>query len=568
MDRPLRSPLNHTSPLEGNAPHLREELSGYYCPIESNEPLYKKIARFKALHQHLKADGASINGHDSYQGSILFRLANQIRNSLDLETILQTTVSEVRNLLHVDRCHFIWCLPCGDQMNLTITHESKTQALPSLLGDFPTQDESFLATAIAHLQQLRIDDVTNSADLTLEARSLLMRFGMAACLLFPLKTHSGQFGAILCSHCSNLRIWSDNEVELLQAVTDQVAIALDQAELLARARATALAAQTQADYLSEALKKLQQTQAQLVQHEKMSSLGQLVAGVAHEINNPVNFISGNITHATNYIQNLLELLQLYQECHPQPDPRIEAKVEEIDLMFLIDDLLKILSSMAMGTDRIRQIVLSLRNFSRLDEAEVKPVDIHEGIENTLLILKSRLRITSKGQDIRIVREYGKLPLVECYAGQLNQVFMNILGNAIDALEERMKTPDLTLEHWDKPCPPEEGRSSSQFSPRPAQFSDPTILIQTDIIEDSDSAVPHVAIRIRDNGIGMDESVKQKLFNPFFTTKPVGKGTGLGLSISYQIIVDKHNGILKCTSEPGHGTEFLIQIPIRSTALPT
>ncbi len=475
----------------------------------------------------------------SYQTSILFRIVNQIRKSLDLETILQTTVSEIRNLLSINYCHFLWCLPNGKQEQLTLTHEAKTPESPSCLGDLPSQQTEALAAAITHLKRLKIDQVSTSADLTLEARSLLTELGITSSLLFPLKTHSGQFGAILCSHCQSVRKWSNPEVELLQAVTDQVAIALDQAELLARTRATALAAQTQADYLSEALKKLQQTQAQLVQHEKMSSLGQLVAGVAHEINNPVNFISGNITYATNYIRQLLELLQLYQDYYPDPASPIQVKMEEMDLRFLIDDLLKILSSMAMGTDRIQQIVRSLRNFSRLDEAEVKPVDIHEGIENTLLILKSRFKTTDKRRDIRIIREYGNIPLVECYAGQLNQVFMNLIVNAIDALTD---------------------------------VCDPTITIQTEVIDEPDSAEreetsinpdPLVVIRIRDNGMGMSEAVQQKLFNPFFTTKPVGEGTGLGLSISYQIVVEKHRGILKCVSEPGQGTEFMIQIPVQS-----
>lgn len=536
MDTFLQSRFGKNFPSIGNPSNFLEDVTSSRN-LTGDEPLYKKIARFKALHQHLVANTPYTHQSASHQASLLFRLANQIRNSLDLETILQTTVSEVRNLLQIDYCHFLWCLVDGNHQNLTITHEAKTSNLPNFLGDLPSQQTDVLAKAIIDLTPLRIDQVSTSFDLSTEARSLLTQFGITSSLLLPLKTHSDQYGAILCSHC-HPRSWSDNDIELLQAVIDQVANALDQAELLARAQATALAAQTQATYLAEALHKLQQTQAQLVQHEKMSSLGQLVAGVAHEINNPVNFISGNISHATSYIHNLLELLQLYQECYPEADPRIQAKADEIDLMFIIDDLLKILSSMVMGTDRIRQIVLSLRNFSRLDEADVKPVDIHEGLENTLLILKSRLKTTGKGRTIRVIREYEKLPLVECYAGQLNQVFMNLLSNAIDALEE---------------------------------VPDPTIMVRTEILDTSSTTsenestvdLPCVLIRIQDNGAGISEAVKQKIFNPFFTTKPVGKGTGLGLSISYQIVVEKHRGSLRCISEPGHGTEFLIQIPVRS-----
>jgi two-component system NtrC family sensor kinase len=509
-----------------------------------NQSLYNKLAQLKARRWHQELDQFSSNSSNPYQESILFRLANQIRNSLDLETILQTTVSEVRSLLHIDFCHFLWCLSDGDQASLTITHEAKLLELPSLLGDISTQQTPALADTIFNLKMVRIDHVLTSSDLTPDAQALFVQLGITSELLIPLKTNSGQFGAIMCSHCTGERIWSDNEVKLLQAVTDQVAIALDQAELLARARATALASQTQAEYLVEALKKLQQTQAQLVQHEKMSSLGQLVAGVAHEINNPVNFISGNVTYASNYIQDLLELLELYQACYPTPNSRIQEKAEEIDLPFLIDDLPKLLASMAMGTDRIRQIVLSLRNFSRLDEAEVKPVNIHEGIENTLLILQSRLKSTSKGHSITVNRNYGELPSVECYAGQLNQVFMNILSNAIDALDHGLD-PTITIHTEVTHCPDSKGLNEPQST-----------------------CIPQVTIRIRDNGSGMTDVVKQKLFNPFFTTKPVGKGTGLGLSISYQIVVEKHGGSLRCSSELGQGTEFLLQIPIKAAVIPT
>jgi signal transduction histidine kinase len=325
-------------------------------------------------------------------------------------------------------------------------------------------------------------------------------------------------------------------VKLLQAVTDQLAIALDQAELFAQTQATALAAQTQAQYLATTLHKLQQTQTQLIQHEKMSSLGQLVAGVAHEINNPVNFINGNITYASDYVQDLLALLSLYQEHYPESIAAIQAKAEEIDLEFLAEDLPKLLSSMRIGVDRIRQIVLSLRNFSRLDQAEKKRVDIHEGIDNTLVILQSRLKSNSAGSDIQIIKAYENLPLVDCYAGQLNQVFMNLLSNAIDALDEVVDNPTITIRTELVRCPSED-------------------------TEQTDPCQSHVVIRIHDNGSGITEAVKQKLFNPFFTTKPVGKGTGLGLSISYQIIVEKHGGLLQCFSEPGQGTEFWIQIPV-------
>ena len=294
-------------------------------------------------------------------------------------------------------------------------------------------------------------------------------------------------------------------------------------------------AAVQAQKLEQAMLELKQTEAQLIHTEKMSSLGQLVAGVAHEINNPVSFIHGNITHASQNVQDLLELLQLYQKQYPNSTPEIQEKAEAIDLEFLIEDLPKVISSMKIGADRIREIVLSLRNFSRLDEAGVKAVDIHSGIDSTLMILQNRLKPQSHHLGIQVIKEYGDLPEVECYAGQLNQVFMNILTNAIDALEE----DNLKCLATDTNATP--GK----------------IKIRTEVV-----GYDRITIRIADNGPGMPESVLKRLFDPFFTTKPVGKGTGLGMSISYQIITEKHGGSLQCISSPGQGTEFLIEIPVR------
>ncbi|MDZ8137744.1 MAG: ATP-binding protein [Nostoc sp. DedQUE04] len=290
--------------------------------------------------------------------------------------------------------------------------------------------------------------------------------------------------------------------------------------------------------LKTALSELQRTQAQVVQSEKMSSLGQLVAGIAHEINNPVNFIHGNLTYLDEYTENLLQMIYLYQERHSSHDPEIQALAEKIDLEFLVEDLQKMLSSMKMGTERIRNIVLSLRNFSRMDEAEFKTVDIHEGIESTLLILQHRLKDKPDRSAIEVIKDYGNLPQVECYPGQLNQVLMNILVNAIDALDEA----DIK-------------RTSQQIQENPSQ-----ITIRTSVV-DSQS----IEIAIADNAQGMPESVQNRIFDPFFTTKPVGKGTGMGMAISYQIITEKHGGKLLCFSSLGQGTNFIIQVPIRQQA---
>lgn len=309
--------------------------------------------------------------------------------------------------------------------------------------------------------------------------------------------------------------------------------------------------------LEETLQHLQKAQIQLVQSEKMSSLGQLVAGVAHEINNPVNFIYGNLTHAQQYAEDLLILLRLYQTQFPTGSPEIADQAEEMDLEFVAQDLPKLIASMRVGVDRIREIVRSLRNFSRLDEAEVKAVDIHEGLESTLMILQNRFKAQPEHPKIAVVKEYGSLPLVECYGGQLNQVFMNILTNAVDALEEMSNTRKATQK---TDLAETVNMEANQATLTPEW--EPTIRIQTQPV-----GTEAIAIRIADNGPGIPLDVQQRLLDPFFTTKPVGKGTGLGMSISYQIVVDRHGGSLQCFSAPGQGAEFIIEIPVRQPVHP-
>jgi PAS domain S-box-containing protein len=298
--------------------------------------------------------------------------------------------------------------------------------------------------------------------------------------------------------------------------------------------------QQKAQCLEAFVRELQKQQSQLIQTEKMSSLGQLVAGVAHEINNPVNFIHGNLTHARSYIEDVLSIVHAFQDFYPHPSEAIEELIEEVDLDFLVDDLPRVLESMQMGTHRIREIIASLRTFSRLDEAEVKAVDIHSGIDSTLLILQGRLKATSKRPAIQVHKAYASLPDVECFAGQLNQVFMNILSNAIDALDEQAHQ-----------------RTFEDNTQNPGQ-----IWISTQEMGDR----PTVQVSIRDNGPGIPDSIRQRIFDPFFTTKPVGKGTGLGMSISYQIIVDRHGGQITCQSAAENGTEFCLEIPVQALSL--
>lgn len=292
-----------------------------------------------------------------------------------------------------------------------------------------------------------------------------------------------------------------------------------------------------AQQLEQALLELRSTQTQLVQTEKMSSLGQLVAGIAHEVNNPVNFIHANITYLKQYTKQLLDLVTLYQQEYPEPKSKIRDLIEEIDLGFMAGDLIKIVGSMQVGTERIRQIVLSLRNFSRLDEAQMKSVDIHAGIDSTLLILQHRLKASDKWPIIQIVKDFGKLPLVECYASQLNQVFMNIIANGIDAIEERYQK-----------------LSVAEAEANPGRISICTMM----------TTQKTVIVEISDNGTGIPENVRNRIFNPFFTTKEVGKGTGLGMSISHSIVVEKHKGKIECISSIGCGTTFQIEIPIGTT----
>lgn len=281
--------------------------------------------------------------------------------------------------------------------------------------------------------------------------------------------------------------------------------------------------------LQQALLDLQAAQIQQIQNEKMLALGQLVAGIAHEINNPISFIYGNLEYATQYMQDIVNVIKVYQQEYPNPTPKIKQLVKNIDLNFVINDVQKLMGAMHRGADRIRSIVLALQNFSRLDEAEIKEVDIHSGLESTLVMLQHRLRETANRPVITVVKEYASLPQVRCYPSELNQVFMHLLNNAIDALEPRL----------------------GELHPNP----NPTIRIRTEVTSNT------VKISIADNGHGMDEFVRARAFDPFFTTKGVGKGTGLGLSISYQIIVQKHRGQLSCTSSPTQGAEFLIQIPV-------
>ncbi|AFZ56671.1 sensor histidine kinase [Anabaena cylindrica FACHB-243] len=326
------------------------------------------------------------------------------------------------------------------------------------------------------------------------------------------------------SECNRVEL--ENSYEIQSKLVNRVIQGLEQS----RAEA-----ETRNQELQEAFNNLQMIQTKLVESEKMSALGVLVAGIAHEINNPINFIHANIDYAYTYVQNLIDLLYLYQQIYPEPNDQIQALMQELDINFVVIDLFQLLNSMKTGSDRITNIVLGLRTFSRLDEAEYKQTNLHDGLDSTLMLLQHRLKAKSNCPPITVIKHYGNLPQIPCFAGQLNQVFMNILANAIDAIEERysQQTPDENQNH--PGC----------------------ITISTSIVDSQ-----WAKIAIADNGLGMPEQVRQKIFNPFFTTKPVGKGTGMGMAISYQIIIEKHRGRLDCLSKMAEGTEFVIQILLK------
>ncbi|HIK30739.1 MAG TPA: GAF domain-containing protein [Oscillatoriales cyanobacterium M4454_W2019_049] len=460
----------------------------------------------------------------------LFEGVAKMRESLDLKTIFQTTTREVRNLLNADRVSVYRFHPDwgGEFLNEFESCGESWQKI-GRFGENSVWNDSYLQDTqggrYRHAHNLIVEDVcqANFSPCHLE---ILQQFQIRAFATVPIFVGQSLWGILGVYQHSNVRKWEAEDVRFLEQIAAQMGVTIQQANLLDRT-------QQQAEQLEQTIAHLQATQAQLVQTEKMSSLGQLVAGIAHEINNPVNFIYGNLIHTDTYVKDILNLLSLYQQHVDRPHPDIIQAMEDVDLEFLVKDLPKMLVSMKVGADRIRKIVRSLRNFSRLDEAERKDVDLHEGIESTLLILQHRLKAKSGGPEIQVIKNYGSLPLFECYAGQMNQVLMNILSNAIDAIE------------YNTDLKPGEG----------------IITITTEVVKKHDNR-QYAAIRIADNGAGIPDSVKDRIFDPFFTTKPIGRGTGLGLSISYQIIVDRHGGTFECQSQPGRGTQFEIAIPIR------
>ncbi|WP_375479448.1 GAF domain-containing protein [uncultured Nostoc sp.] len=506
------------------APLLKKgELWGLLCIHQCTAPRYWQPSEIEFTSQIAEQLGVALK-QDSYlkqvqmqviqlaeaterekameRQELLAATIDKIRQSLDIKTIFRTTTHAVRELLEVERVAIY-------RFN------------PDWSGKFVADSFKDGWKPVAQTQPMIIETFEDTDDDNELPRNETF---------VPIREGEKLWGLLVAYQNSQPRYWKEEEINLLAQVGVQLGIAIQQAELLEQTKRQTLE-------LTQTLQELKQTQTRLIQGEKMAGLGQLLAGVAHEINNPISFIFGNLIHLNEYTEELLKVVKLYRQ-NSSILPTVQEQIDKSDLDFLIEDLPKTLESMKVGTERICDIVLSLRNFSRTDEAELKPVDIHEGLDSTLLILGHRLKNNNDCPAIEIVKQYDSLPLLECYPAQLNQVFMNLLSNSIDALEEKFNTIQQRYLKLLQTCP----------------RIPLTIWINTQVIHNQ------IVIRIADNGLGIPEEVRSHIFDPFFTTKAPGKGTGLGLSISHQIVVEKHHGQMKCSSKSGEGTEFLIEIP--------
>ncbi|AFY66010.1 ATP-binding sensor histidine kinase [Geitlerinema sp. PCC 7407] len=544
--------------LEQHYSHL---LTSVLQPEESTTPVRVRTTT-------TGSDRSSSTMSEALDLATVMKASQVLSGEIELEKLLETLIKVVLENAGAETCVLLlrhedrWViaaeqtpntqstvmlssLNCFSAASTEVSLESLSKETAESSGSIPQSVINYVARTA---ETLVLDDARSATNFASDRYILTHQPKSLLCT--PIHNQGKLIGILYLENNLTTGAFTRNRLEILRLLTVQAAISLQNSLLYhnlsiakvqledanctlenkVQQRTEELHEKNQR--LSSTLEELRRTQTQLIQTEKMSSLGQMVAGIAHEINNPINFIYGNIAHANEYFKDMLHLVEQYQHYYPEPHEAIAAELEEIDFEFLRNDLQKLLQSMKLGADRIRQIILSLRNFSRLDEAEMKPVDIHEGIESTLLILQHRLKEKNHRSSISLIRDYGTLPRVTCYASQMNQVLMNVLNNAIDAMEERR--------HQDENYHPE-------------------IRIRTGLKDDQ-----ALTIEIMDNGAGMPEEVKKRLFDPFFTTKPVGKGTGLGLSICYAII-EKHKGSMKISSEVGRGTKILISIPVRYSA---
>lgn len=529
--------------------HLRDAYYGYQRwgatgKVEELESLYPQVRELlKAKNRSLNTQATVINTSKESSADMLdLTSAIKASQAISSEIVLDKLLSKLMTILIENAGAEKGFLLLPKNEGLTVAAKASTEGTEVVLEESKpvSQSEDLPQTAINYVERSQSDVVLSDAasEGQFTKDPYIASHKLKSLLCTPIINGGKLVAIIYLENNLTAGAFTSDRLEILRLLSSQAAVSLENA-LLYTSVEQKVEERTQElneknTSLEKTLRELQRTQAQLIQSEKMSSLGQLVAGVAHEINNPVGFIYGNISPASDYVSDLLNLIEMYQENYPEPVEEIEEELEAIELDFLVEDLQKLLNSMKIGAERIRDIVLSLRNFSRLDESDMKPVDVHEGIDSSLLILHTRIKEKSEMRGIEIVKEYGKLPQVTCYPSQLNQVFMNIIINAIDALEEK--------------------RDKGKETDEP-----PTLTIRTSATDSKG-----VKISIADNGKGMSEEVKSKVFDPFYTTKPVGSGTGLGLSISYSVIVEKHGGSFSCNSAPGEGAEFVIEIPVRPT----
>lgn len=454
---------------------------------------------------------------------VQFKVISKIRASLDLNEILQTTIQEIRQLLNVDRVGVVRLDPGEGWDEGVFIAETVLPSFDSVLAA-RVRDHCFgqqYAEAYKNGRIQAIDDIYE-AGLSKCHIDILSQFQVRANLLVPL-VQGDELWGLLCIHqCSGPRQWQSDEIEFVSKLAVHLGVAIQHSELLSTT-------QQQAAAINQTLDNLKSAHVQLAQAEKMAGLGQLAAGVAHEINNPVSFIKGNLKHIDSYVKDLVTMVKLYQVHCPADIPEIQAAAETIDTAFLVEDLPCLFASMQAGSSRISEIVNSLKTFSRLDETGLKRVDINNSIDDTLLLLKHRLQPTPNRPEIKVQKDFCMGLAIECYPAQINQVLMGLLTNAIDAFDKL----------WDDPT---------------TLGSTPTLSICTQVTG------AELVITIKDNGPGMSETVQKRLYDPFFTTKPVGQGTGLGLAMGYQIIAN-HNGRLHCASVLGKGSKFSIMLPI-------
>ncbi|BAY06958.1 multi-sensor signal transduction multi-kinase [Calothrix sp. NIES-2098] len=534
--------------LEANYPEL----------LESNQALY-----WAELEYQQKTTISSTSTSQNFSAQLDFaaflKASQAIAGEIQLDQLLSILMQVMLENAGAKKC--VLLLQKNQQLAIAAIAGFNEEKIfsPTDVSAIPLEQSQDVPLTVINyvkrtLEPLVIDDIATQS--LFASDPYIIQNQPRSVLCTPIINQGEWMGLLYLENQLTAGVFTRDRLEVVQLLIAQAAISLENAQLytdLSKTTAELKQANTQlAEYshtleekvaertsqlnaktqqLEEAFKNLKTAQAQLIQNEKMSSLGQLVAGIAHEINNPISFIYGNLTPANEYIDNLMSVLKSYRQHYPKPTPELQAEIAKFELDFITEDLPKLLNSMQVGAERIRDIVMSLRNFSRLDEAEIKAVDIHEGIDSTLMILQNLLQAKPERPEIFVIKEYSKLPAIECYAGQLNQVFLNLIMNAIDALEDSVI----------------QGKTAEKLQ----------ICIRTEICNAN-----QIKICIADNGIGIGDSTKPYVFDPFFTTKKVGQGTGLGLSISYQIIVDKHQGQLECQSIPGEGAEFIITLPIR------